>query len=180
MIIVMGLPGVGKSTVLSAADNTGYERLNYGTLMFEIAKQKFGIAQRDELRKLDPEKQKMVQAEVGDALAKTKGKIILDTHCSISTPGGYLVGLPDSIIEKLKVEKLIYVTAPVSEVMARRNSDPTRVRDSESEKSLQAHDDHNLGLLKHYSEKTGAAYYVINNYQGKLQQAQQKLLALLE
>ena len=80
MIIVMGLPGVGKSTVLKAAEKTEYRLLNYGTLMFEIAKEKFGISHRDDLRKLDPEKQKIVQSEVGDSLSKMKGKLILDTH----------------------------------------------------------------------------------------------------
>ena len=180
MIIVMGLPGVGKSTVLSAAAATDYKIVNYGTLMFGIAKEKFGIAERDDLRKLDHEKQKVVQAEVGDALSKMEGRIILDTHCSISTPNGYLVGLPDSRLEKLKVKRLVYITAPVSEVMARRGSDPSRVRDAESEKSLQAHDNYNRELLLHYSKKTGASAEIIYNRQGKLQEAQEKLLSLLK
>jgi adenylate kinase len=179
MIIVMGLPGVGKSTVLAAAAKTGYSVVNYGTLMFEIARKRGFVSQRDELRKLPQEKQKVVQAEVGDALSKMAGKIILDTHCSISTPEGYLVGLPDPILEKLKVERLIYITAPVSEIIARRNSDPTRVRDAESEKSLQAHDDYNRKLLKHYSEKAKAPYEIIYNYSGRLEEAQAKLLSLL-
>ena len=181
MIIVMGLPGVGKSTVLGiAAKKPDYGIVNYGTLMFGIAKEKFGIAGRDELRKLDQEKQKIVQAEVGDQLSKMEGKIILDTHCSIATPGGYLVGLPDAILEKLKVDSLVYITAPVSEVIARRNSDPTRVRDAEPEKSLQAHDDYNRELLLHYSKKTGASAEIIYNRQGKLDEAQEKLLSLLK
>ena len=181
MIIVMGLPGVGKSTVLGIAEKKAdYRIVNYGTLMFEIAKEKFGIPQRDELRKLGTEKQKIVQAEVGDQLSRMEGKIILDTHCSISTPKGYLVGLPDSILEKLHVERLIYITAPISEVVARRKSDPTRVRDAESEKSLSAHDNYNRELLKHYSAKTGAPAEIIYNRQGKLKEAQQKLLSLLK
>lgn len=181
MIIVMGLPGVGKSTVLAAAEKKGgYRIINYGTLMFEIAKRKFGIARRDDLRKLDQEKQKAVQSEVGGELSKMEGKLILDTHCSISTPDGYLVGLPDSILAKLSVERLIYITAPVSEVIARRSSDPTRIRDAESSRSLQQHDDHNKGLLKHYSETAHAPYEIIYNRQGKLEEAQAKLLSLLQ
>lgn len=181
MIIVMGLPGVGKSTVLAVAEKeTDYRIVNYGTLMFEIANRDFGIAQRDSLRKLDQEKQKAVQAKVGDRLAGMRGRIILDTHCSVSTPKGYLVGLPDEILGKLKVERLIYITAPVSEVVARRKSDPTRARDAEPEKSLQAHDDYNKKLLAHYSEKAGAPAEIIFNYQGKLHEAQQQLLSFLK
>lgn len=180
MIIVMGLPGVGKSTVLSAANGRADWRIvNYGDLMFEIAKRKFGLAHRDSLRKLEQEKQKEVQSEVGDELSKMQGKLILDTHCSIATPDGFLVGLPDSILEKLKVERLVYITAPVSEVVARRSSDGTRVRDSESAESLQAHDDYNRELLLHYSAKTGASVEIIYNYQGKLQEAQSRLLSFL-
>ena len=37
MIIVMGLPGAGKSTVLAAAAKTDYKLVNYGDLMFDIA-----------------------------------------------------------------------------------------------------------------------------------------------
>lgn len=181
MFIVMGLPGVGKSTVLSVVpEKTDFRIVNYGTLMFEIAKKKFGISQRDELRKLDGAKQKEVQAEVGDALAEIKGRAILDTHCSIATPGGYLTGLPDPILEKLKVDALIYITAPVSEIIARRQSDPTRVRDSESGQSLQAHDSHNRELLLHYSKKSGAPAEIIYNHEGKLAEAQEKLLSILK
>lgn len=181
MIIVMGLPGVGKSTVLSIVpEKTAFQIVNYGSLMFEIAKKKFGIGHRDDLRKLDHEKQKIVQAEVGAELAEMQGSIILDTHCSIATPNGYLVGLPDEILKQLRIERLIYITAPVSEVAARRNSDPTRIRDAESEHSLQAHDDHNRELLKHYSAIAHAPAEIIYNYQGKLQEAQEKLLSLLK
>ncbi len=49
MMIVMGLPGAGKSTVLSVAREAGWTVLNYGDLMMEVAKEK-GIADRDSLR----------------------------------------------------------------------------------------------------------------------------------
>ncbi|VVB99113.1 Adenylate kinase [uncultured archaeon] len=180
MIIVMGLPGVGKSTVLGiVSEKPGYRILNYGTLMFDIAKREFGIKERDEMRKLDQEKQKKVQAKVGDALSKETGKVILDTHCSISTPTGYLVGLPDPILAKLKVERLIYITAPIAEIVARRKNDPTRVRDADPEAALKAHDDYNRKLLAHYSEKSRAPSTIIYNYEGKLNAAQAELLSLL-
>ncbi|PIN82994.1 hypothetical protein COV61_04405 [Candidatus Micrarchaeota archaeon CG11_big_fil_rev_8_21_14_0_20_47_5] len=95
MIIVLGLPGSGKSTVLSLLQDKSCKRLNYGSLMFEIAQKEFGISSRDEIRKLTAEKQKKVQAKVGEMLANEKGKVLLDTHCSVSTPSGYLPGLPN-------------------------------------------------------------------------------------
>ena len=180
MIIVMGLPGAGKSTVLSAASGSDYKMLNYGDLMFDIAKKKFGIGHRDELRKLEPGKQKAVQAAVGDQLAKMEGKIILDTHCSVSTPGGYLPGLPLSLLSKLRVEKLVLITAPVEEVLARRNSDKTRSRDPEGPESLSEHDAVNRALLAAYSCVSGAPAAIISNRQGRLAEAQARFLSLLK
>lgn len=180
MIIVMGLPGAGKSTVLSAVQKTDYKLVNYGDLMFEIAYRDFGVKHRDELRKLAPETQKKVQAEVGKALSAMRGKIILDTHCSISTPRGYLPGLPYSVLSRLQVENLVLITAPIEEIMGRRKSDNTRVRDSESSESASEHDSINRSFLAAYSCLTEAPAMIISNRDGKLELAQQRLLSLLE
>lgn len=180
MIIVMGLPGAGKSTVLSAASKTDYKIVNYGDLMFEIAAKEAGISHRDELRKLPPATQKKVQAAVGRALAKMEGKIILDTHCSISTPKGYLPGLPFSLLSALKVEQLVLVTAPVEEILARRSTDKTRVRDAEPRESLLEHDSMNRAFLAAYACETCAPAAIISNKNGKLEEAQARLLSLLQ
>jgi adenylate kinase len=178
MIIVMGLPGAGKSTVLSAASSK-YKIINYGDLMFEIAK-RFGVVHRDEIRKLSPSVQKEIQAEVGKTLANMTEKFILDTHCSISTPKGYLPGLPFSILSNLKVEYLVLITAPPEEIIQRRNVDTTRVRDKEDIDSLLEHDSMNRSFLATYSCITGAPAVIIVNRNGKLKEAQEKLLSLLE
>lgn len=180
MIIVMGLPGAGKSTVLSAAQKTDYKLVNYGDLMFEIASREFGVVHRDELRKMSPETQKKVQAEVGKALSAMKGKIILDTHCSISTPKGYLPGLPYALLPGLRVDYLVLITAPIEEIMGRRKSDNTRARDSESSESASEHDSMNRAYLAAASCLTGAPAMIISNRNGKLELAQQRLLSLLE
>lgn len=179
MIIVMGLPGAGKSTVLSAAQKTDYKLVNYGDLMFEIAEKELHIKHRDELRKLDPLQQKKVQAAVGKALAGMNGKVILDTHCSIATKKGYLPGLPYSLLSGLKVEYLVLVTAPIGEILGRRKSDATRVRDAESPESLSEHDSMNRSFLAAYSCLAGAPAVVISNGNGGLAAAQEKLLSIL-
>ncbi|MCX8197146.1 MAG: adenylate kinase [Candidatus Micrarchaeota archaeon] len=178
MIIVMGLPGAGKSSVLSAVPKD-YKLVNYGDIMFSIAKKKYKIENRDQIRKLDPAKQKAIQAQVGRMLSKMKGKVILDTHCSIATPKGYLPGLPFSLLSKLKVELLVLISAPVDEIIARRQNDPTRARDAQTPQSLEEHDWFNKAFLASYSSFTGAPCIVIFNRQGRLQEAQQRLLSLL-
>jgi len=180
MIIVMGLPGAGKSTVLKSAEKTGYASLNYGNLMFDIAKKKFGLGHRDELRKLESAQQKMVQEAVGKELSGMGGKIILDTHCSISTPKGYLPGLPYALLCGLKVDYLVLITAPIDEILSRRSTDKTRVRDAESAESLSEHDSMNRSYLAAYSCLTGAPAMIISNRNGGLEEAQKKLLSLLQ
>ena len=37
VVVVTGVPGVGKSTVMNAAEEYGYKIVNFGTTMFEEA-----------------------------------------------------------------------------------------------------------------------------------------------
>ncbi len=167
MIIVMGLPGAGKTTVLKGV-KSDYRILNYGDLMFEIEKEKYGIKDRDEMRKLPVEKQKEVQKLVAEKLSKEEGKVILDTHCSVNTPGGYYPGLPFEFLKVLKVDALVLITADPKEIEQRRTRDPSRKRDIDD---VALHDLMNKAFLAAYSAFTGAPAVVIMNRQGKLEDA---------
>lgn len=180
MLIAMGLPGAGKSTVLDVAREMGWAVLNYGDMMMEIAKEKHGVQDRDQLRRLPAQKQKAIQKEVGEKLALEKRmKVILDTHCSINTPGGYLPGLPFHFLSKWQVERIVLVTAPIKDILGRRARDKTRVRDEQSADSLQEHERMNRYYLACYSVLTGAPALILNNADGKLQETRQKFGGLL-
>lgn len=176
MIIALGVPGAGKTTVLKAL-KTDYKVINYGDLMLEIEKKEFGIKERDEMRKLPIEKQKLAQKLVAEALSRMHGKVILDTHCSVATPSGYYPGLPFEFLKLWKVEALIYVTADVEELKSRRENDPTRKRDVDD---IALHDQMNRGYLAAYSAFTGAPAVVIFNRNNKLEEAVAKFQALLK
>jgi adenylate kinase len=176
MIIALGVPGAGKTTVLKSL-KTDYKVVNYGDLMLEIEKKEFGIKDRDEMRKLPIEKQKLAQKLVAEALAKMKGKVILDTHCSVATPSGYYPGLPFEFLKLWKVEALIYVTATVDELKARRENDPTRKRDVDD---IAQHDEMNRGYLAAYSAFSGAPAVIIYNRNGKLEEAVARFQSLLK
>ncbi|MEW5997074.1 MAG: adenylate kinase [Candidatus Micrarchaeota archaeon] len=209
MIIVMGLPGAGKSSVLAGIEGmvtpqsdraglrgsgaewpqgafgthsevSGWKTLNYGTLMFEIAKERFGLSHRDELRRLPVEKQKKVQEEVALRLSKERGKVILDTHCSIKTPRGYLPGLPFSLLEKLTIDAVVLITANPEEIMGRRKADESRVRDPETLDSIREHDLMNKALLASYAAHRGCPARIIYNHDGKLEEAVRQLRGMLE
>jgi adenylate kinase len=179
MIIVMGLPGAGKSTVLKGIQGN-VKQVNYGTLMFEIAKEKFGIAERDQMRKLPVENQKEVQAEVAHRLAGEGGKGILDTHCSIKTKKGYLPGLPFELLSRLGVEGVVLVTAKPEEVFERRSGDPGRDRDRETLEDVQEHDSMNRAFLAAYAAHRGCPAKIIYNAQGKVGEATAKLQEMLD
>ncbi|MFH1393886.1 MAG: AAA family ATPase [Candidatus Micrarchaeota archaeon] len=176
MIIVMGLPGAGKTTVLKGLD-TDYRVQNFGDLMFEIEKEKFGITDRDQMRTISKEKQGEVQKLVYERLSKEKGKFILDTHCSVNTPKGFLPGVPFEYLKMLKVDYLVLITADVEAVAKRRSDDPSRKRDADN---IGLHDQMNKSFLAAYSAFTGAPAVVIINEQGKAQEATARLQALLE
>ena len=180
MMIVMGLPGAGKSTVLSVAREANWTVLNYGDLMMEAARGK-GIVDRDSLRKQPAEFQKKIQGLVGAKLAKEKRhNIILDTHCSISTSGGYLPGLPFAFLQKWQVERLVLLTAPIDDVLGRRKNDTSRVRDAEPPEALAEHDQMNRAYLAAYSALTGAPAIILVNADGKLAEVQERFRSLLD
>ncbi|MBN2478203.1 adenylate kinase [Candidatus Micrarchaeota archaeon] len=182
MIIVMGLPGAGKTTVLTKAaeQKSEYEILNYGTLMFEIAKEKYGLENRDEIRKLNAEQQKEVQALVGKKLSEEKGKVILDTHCSVLNPDKnfYLPGLPYSLLKDLDVNMLVLITGEINELAERRKKDTSRVRAVDPEE-IREHDQINRMYLASYSALTGAPAKIIINRNGKLEDAVKELVGVL-
>ncbi len=178
MIIVMGLPGAGKTTVLDKAKGD-YKVLNYGTLMFEEASKKGVVSNRDELRKLDVSKQREIQVLVAERLSNEEGKVILDTHCSVRTLRGYLPGLPISLLKNLKVDALILVSANINDIMQRRKSDNSRVRDAESRESIEEHDFMNKAFLAAYSAFTGSPAKIIMNNNGALEKAVKELSSIL-
>ncbi|MFH1785056.1 MAG: adenylate kinase [Candidatus Micrarchaeota archaeon] len=175
MIIVMGLPGAGKTTVLKGL-KTDYRILNYGDLMLEIEKEHFGVKDRDDMRKLPIEKQKQAQKMVYEKLSQEQGKFILDTHCSVNTPKGFFPGLPFDYLKMLKVDAVVLITADPKEVAKRRASDPTRKRDADD---IFLHDNLNKSYLAAYSAFTGAPAIVILNQQGKLEEAVARLQSIL-
>ncbi|MFN7990554.1 MAG: adenylate kinase [Candidatus Micrarchaeia archaeon] len=176
MIIAMGVPGAGKTTVLKGL-KTDYRIVNYGDLMLEIEKKEFGIKDRDDMRKLPIEKQKLAQRLVAEALAKMDGKVILDTHCSVATPRGYYPGLPFEFLKLWNVEALVYITADVKEISQRRSNDPTRSRDSDD---IELHDQMNKAYLASYSAFCGAPAVILFNNQGKLEDTIAKVEKLLK
>ncbi len=59
VIVVTGIPGVGKTTVMKkAAEGMDINFVTFGTVMIEIAQEMKLVKDRDEMRKLTLEQQK--------------------------------------------------------------------------------------------------------------------------
>ncbi len=184
IIVVTGTPGAGKTTILKKViERIGnkYKIVNYGDVMLEIAKNKNLVKNRDEIRKLDTNIQREIQKEAARKISEMArdSNVIVDTHCLIKTPEGYLPGLPVWVLEELKPNVIVLIEADPDEIIRRRQKDKTRYRDVENEKELKIHQEMNRAIATAYAMITGATVKIIENHDGKLEEAVQELLKLL-
>ncbi|MBN2014339.1 MAG: adenylate kinase [Candidatus Altiarchaeota archaeon] len=183
--VVTGIPGTGKTTVANKAmdllrkEGIDYEMVTYGTVMIEIAKSKGIVGNRDDMRKLDSETQRMIQELAAENIAGMEGNILVDTHCTIKTPRGYLPGLPEWVLRKLKPDAVILIEATPKEISTRRGCDKSRSRDDESVEWIALHQEMNRNISAAYSVFTGATVKVIQNPQGKIEEAAEAMAEVL-
>lgn len=170
-IIVTGIPGVGKTTVMeTAARSRSLPIAVFGTAMFEVAKHKGLVAHRDEMRKLAPATQKSVQREAAAHIA-AMGDVIVDTHCTVKTATGYLPGLPAWVLEALQPSVIVLVEATPAEILGRRQKDATRRRDEDSLEAIAEHQETNRRFAAAYATLTGATVHTVYNHDGKVDEA---------
>lgn len=178
-IIVTGIPGVGKTTVMEAAAKARDLRIAvFGSVMFEVA-QAEGLAKtRDDMRKLAPEVQKSIQRDAAVRIA-AMGKVIVDTHCTVKTPKGYLPGLPAWVLDELKPSSIVLVEASDADILKRRRNDATRKRDEDSLEAIAEHQEYNRRFAAAYATLTGATVHTVRNDDGKVEQAMKDILAVV-
>lgn len=141
VVIVTGVPGVGKTTVLSSlAELAGIEGVrvkivNYGTYMLETALKEGLVESRDQLRHLPLRRQLELQRlaarrivedaarELGD-----KGILVIDTHALVRTAAGYWPGLPRHVLDELKPDMIAVIEADPEVIVERQARDKGRYR----------------------------------------------------
>ncbi|OPX60299.1 MAG: Adenylate kinase [Methanobacterium sp. PtaB.Bin024] len=171
VVVVAGIPGSGSTTVLKhALKETDYVHVNYGDVMLEIALGMELVEERDSMRKLPPETQKKIQKKAAKAIRErsAESNIIVDTHCTIRTPSGFLPGLPQWVLGELQPDMFILIEADGDEILMRRISDTTRTRDSERLNDIKLHQEMNRATAMAYAVYTGATVKIIENHNDRL------------
>lgn len=183
VVVVAGIPGSGSTTVLKGAlKDLEYIHVNYGDIMLEIAEMKELVTERDQMRKLSPDVQKEVQKEAAQSIRKKAhdNDVIVDTHCTIKTPLGFLPGLPPWVLEELKPDQFILIEADGDEILLRRITDTTRTRDMEKLEEINLHQQMNRSVAMAYAALTGATVGIIQNHDNQLDETVQEMTTLLK
>jgi adenylate kinase len=182
---VVGIPGVGKTTIVSGVKSTLEEegiKINlaeFGKIMLEEAN-KLKIKNRDEIRRLSIEDQKKLQNLAANKISKIKSDVtIIDTHLFITTKEGYYPGLPIDLLNHLKPTNLILLIANPEEIYHRRQNDSSRERDIISMDSIKNEIDVSKMLISCCSIISGAPFKILANHEGAVTDCTQKMVSLI-
>lgn len=183
--IMVGIPGVGKTTVVNKVveimkkKNLAVESIVFGTVMFEEAK-KLGIKHRDEIRKLPIEKQRKLQIDVAEKIAKMEADfLIVDTHLMINTKEGYWPGLPIEVLRALSPSNIILIEALPNEIVQRRMRDSERYRDLIDEAEVTKEIEMARSMLSATGIITGAPMLIVMNRENHIEEAANQILKAL-
>ncbi|HMK59030.1 MAG TPA: adenylate kinase [Nitrososphaeraceae archaeon] len=170
--IVVGIPGVGKTTVITKTKDillqSGYNTtvVVFGSVMLSEAK-KTGIVDRDQIRKLSLAGQQNLQNLAADYICSVKEDlVIVDTHLFIRTSSGFFPGIPQNVVQKLKPRNLILITATPEEILARRAKDESRNRDMVSIEEIKKELGLAISMISTISILSGSAFEIVDNHQG--------------
>jgi adenylate kinase len=184
-IIIVGIPGVGKTTVVSKVvellkeKNIKVSVSIFGTVMFDEAKKK-GVQNRDDLRKLSVKEQKELQSLAAQTISSiTDDVVIVDTHAFISTKEGFYPGLPHNVLEILNPDSFIMITARPEEIYNRRMTDTTRTRDIVSIDAIKKELDVTSAMLSTCSILCGSPIKMVLNTEGKVDEAARGIISAM-
>ena len=179
---MVGIPGVGKTTLLSKMaeiiknHKKSVSVLSFGTLMFDVAKEN-GLKDRDELRKLPVFEQQKLQKLAAEKIAQhDEDVVIIDTHAFISSAEGYYPGLPEHVLKIIQPTNFVSVSAKPEEIYNRRMSDDTRNRDKITLANIKKELDAQSGIIASCMVISGSPVKYILNREGKVDEAADKII----
>lgn len=185
MHIIVGLSGVGKSTLIDRAmdqSDHDWNVISMGSMMLRSAKAHGYIDDRDELKRLDPADNKQVHREDVSEISQEVYKhdrVILDTHASIMTPMGYQPGLPKWEVDKLDPDQIVMIDAPSEDIYDRMHGD-TRDREHTSIDQIDEYRQIERRMAITASVLSDAYFATVENPDGDIDQSANRLVDTLE
>ena len=169
LVVVIGSPGAGKSSVIDSMQGSGYKLINLGDVMLDIAMKKKLAKNRDKMRYLDSETQAEIRDLAIKRIAKLDGKVVLGTHATVEQHGRFFPGLSHYVITHLgHINGLFYIDATTSDIMSRRKKDKNRKRELESAWTIDTQRSINLAIASYLSSDLNIPLYIIHNKEGQL------------
>jgi adenylate kinase len=187
-IIVAGVPGVGKTTVLQELEAVAKERkvplkiVNFGNVMNELFKKRGVEIHRDHMRKADITLQARIQEQAARMISKTPGNstLVVDTHMFVRTNDGIWPGTPRRVLEALDPSMIVLIEADPAEVARRRAADTTRYRDSQNLEDAKTDLQWSRNMASAIAVLAGVPIQILQNQSGKQRQSAEELLKIIE
>jgi len=192
LVVMTGVPGVGKSTVVKTAfkqaEEKGikieFEMVNFGDMMLKSAEKDGLVKHRDEMRRLPIGAQHDIQKKAAKEIRKMADQknLILDTHAAIETPRGFIPGMPEWVLRELKPDVIVVLESRPEDINKFRKKDignDFRRREVDNIEGIERHQSVNRSIAMAYSVFTGTPIKVIWKPEGTLPQAAETLLGVL-
>lgn len=142
---MVGLPGVGKSTLLEDAQRgLVFEHLQASDLIKAERQERQGKpVAHDLLREGNIDDNQALLISGFTRRAPEEGLIVLDGHTVIDTPDG-LVEISPSVFSAIDVSRFVILVDDVEKIALRRLSDTRRTRPARSHEELAEHQERSL------------------------------------
>lgn len=188
VIVVAGIPGVGKTTILDEVQKTvkrkklAIDVVNFGTVMTRVFRRHGQTLRRDEMRRKRIEVQRKIQVEAAKEIASQARKrtILVDTHVFVRTAAGVWPGLPLQVIQPLRPRMIVLFEASPKEISDRRRKDRLRIRDGEVQEKVVSQLEWSRRMASADAVLTGAPVKIIRNEKGQQKRAARELLETIE